>query len=58
MEKYFGKNLEVSQSNRPNFVINGSKLVFIGPGIQKNCDKEHKNSINSQISNQNANRKK
>lgn len=58
MEKYFGKTNEVSQLNRPNFVINGSKLVFIGGGNQKNSEKEHKNSINSQISNQNVTKKK
>ena len=58
MEKYFGKSVEVSQLNRPNFVINGSKLVFIGGGQQKNSEKEHKNSINSQFSNKNATKKK
>jgi hypothetical protein len=32
--------------------------VFIGGGQQKNIEKEHKNSINSQISNKNATKKK
>lgn len=29
LEKYFGKSYTVSSLNKPNFIIDGCKLVFI-----------------------------